>query len=140
LACVGNRWTPDSVGTLTVGSVGPRAPPLDVSCTGCVPAKITNELRTPKCRRRGTANRAAPVGASTPSRGLTEPPALTAGRLMPTQPHPPTPPPGEGPAERRFDAAYNQARRTGDLLTMGLLDEAWSAALREIRRHQTRPV
>jgi hypothetical protein len=37
----------------------------------------------------------------------------------------------EGPAERRFDAAYNQARQTGDLLTLELLDEAWSAAWRE---------
>ena len=36
-----------------------------------------------------------------------------------------------GPGERRYDAAYNQARRTGDLLTMELLDEAWSAAWRE---------
>jgi hypothetical protein len=50
---------------------------------------------------------------------------------MPTQPHPPTPPPGKGPAERRYDAAYNQARRTGDLLTLELLDECWSAAWRE---------
>jgi len=45
---------------------------------------------------------------------------------MPTQP--PTPPPGKGTAERRWTAAYNQARQTGDLLTMELLDEAWSAA------------
>jgi hypothetical protein len=30
---------------------------------------------------------------------------------MPTQPHTPTPP-GRGPAERRWTAAYNQARRT----------------------------
>jgi hypothetical protein len=44
---------------------------------------------------------------------------------------PPTPPPGKGPAERRWTAAYNQAGRTGDLLTLELLDEAWSAAWRE---------
>jgi len=41
---------------------------------------------------------------------------------MPTQP--PTPRPGRAPRS----AAYNQARQTGDLLTMELLDEAWSAA------------
>jgi hypothetical protein len=46
----------------------------------------------------------------------------------PTQP--PTPP-GKGPAERRWDAAYNQARRTGDLLTLELLDQAWADAWRE---------
>jgi hypothetical protein len=50
---------------------------------------------------------------------------------MPTQPHPPTPLRGKGPAERRWTAAYNQARRTGDLLTMELLDDAWAAAWRE---------
>ena len=49
---------------------------------------------------------------------------------MPTQPHTPTPP-GKGPAERRWDAAYRDARRTGDLLTLELLDDAWSAAWRE---------
>ena len=43
----------------------------------------------------------------------------------------PTQPPAKGPAERRWDAAFNQARRTGDLLTMELLDEAWSASWRE---------
>jgi hypothetical protein len=48
---------------------------------------------------------------------------------MPSRPHTPTPP-GKGPAERRWDAAYHQARQTGDLLTMELLDEAWSAAWR----------
>jgi hypothetical protein len=47
----------------------------------------------------------------------------------PTQP--PTPPPGKGPAERRWTAAYNQARQTGDLLTIELLDDAWAAAWRE---------
>jgi hypothetical protein len=41
---------------------------------------------------------------------------------MPTQPHTPTPP-GKGPAERRWAAAYNQARRTGDLLSTAKL---WS--------------
>jgi hypothetical protein len=46
----------------------------------------------------------------------------------PTQP--PTPP-GKGPAERRWNAAYNGARRTGDLLTLELLDDAWSAAWQE---------
>jgi hypothetical protein len=50
---------------------------------------------------------------------------------MPTQPHPPTPPPGKGPAERRWNAAYREARRSGDLLTLELLDDAWSAAWRE---------
>ena len=49
---------------------------------------------------------------------------------MPTQPHTPTPP-GKGPAERRWNAAYNQARQTGDLLTLELLDDAWAAAWRE---------
>ena len=47
----------------------------------------------------------------------------------PTQPR--TPPPGKGPAERRWTAAYNQARQTGDLLTLELLDDAWSAAWQE---------
>jgi hypothetical protein len=36
---------------------------------------------------------------------------------MPTQPHPPTEP-RKGPAGRRWNAAYNRARQTGDLLTM----------------------
>jgi hypothetical protein len=43
---------------------------------------------------------------------------------------PPTPP-GKGPAERRWAAAYREARRSGDLLTLELLDDAWSAAWRE---------
>jgi hypothetical protein len=47
---------------------------------------------------------------------------------MPTQPHPPTSPPAKGPAERRWAAAYNQARRTGDLAELELLDEAWAKA------------
>ena len=46
---------------------------------------------------------------------------------MPTQPH--THPPN--PERARRTAAYNQARQTGDLLTMELLDEAWAAAWRE---------
>jgi hypothetical protein len=50
---------------------------------------------------------------------------------MPTQPQTPTPPPGKGPAERRWTAAYNQARQTGDLLILELLDDAWAAAWRE---------
>jgi len=50
---------------------------------------------------------------------------------MPTQPHPPTPPPGKGPALRRWAAAYREARRSGDLLTLELLDDAWAAAWRE---------
>jgi hypothetical protein len=49
---------------------------------------------------------------------------------MPTQPHPPTEP-RKGPAERRWNAAYNRARQTGDLLTMELLDQAWADAWRE---------
>jgi hypothetical protein len=32
---------------------------------------------------------------------------------------------------RRWDAAYREARRSGDLLTIELLDDAWSAAWRE---------
>jgi hypothetical protein len=32
---------------------------------------------------------------------------------------------------RRWDAAYRDARLSGDLLTLELLDEAWSAAWRE---------
>jgi len=44
----------------------------------------------------------------------------------PSQPR--TQPPGKGPAERRWTAAYNQARQTGDLLTLELLDEAWADA------------
>jgi hypothetical protein len=46
---------------------------------------------------------------------------------MPTQPHTPTEP-GKGPAERRYNAAYNEARRTGDLLTLEMLDQCWSDA------------
>jgi hypothetical protein len=46
----------------------------------------------------------------------------------PTQP--PTPQPGKGPALRRWDAAYREARRSGDLLTLELLDDAWAAAWR----------
>ena len=44
----------------------------------------------------------------------------------PTQPT--TPPPGRGPAERRWNAAYRNARQTGDLLTLELLDDPWAAA------------
>jgi hypothetical protein len=29
---------------------------------------------------------------------------------------------------RRWDAAYREARRSGDLLTLELLDDAWAAA------------
>jgi hypothetical protein len=50
---------------------------------------------------------------------------------MPTQPHTPTPPPGKGPAERRWAAAYREARRSGDLLSIELLDDAWASAWRE---------
>jgi hypothetical protein len=44
---------------------------------------------------------------------------------------PTQPPPGKGPAERRWAAAYREAGRSGDLLTIELLDDAWSAAWRE---------
>jgi hypothetical protein len=50
---------------------------------------------------------------------------------MPTQPHTPPTPPGKGPAERRWDAAYRDARLSGDLLTIELLDDAWAAAWQE---------
>jgi hypothetical protein len=46
--------------------------------------------------------------------------------MQPTQPQP-----GKGPALRRWDAAYREARRSGDLLTLELLDDAWAAAWRE---------
>jgi hypothetical protein len=49
-------------------------------------------------------------------------------------------PPGKGPAERRWDAAYRDARQTGDLLTLELLDDAWSAVVAGIRHRRTRPV
>ena len=49
---------------------------------------------------------------------------------MPTQPHTPAEP-GKSPAERRYNAAYNEARRTGDLLTLEMLDECWADAWRE---------
>ena len=38
---------------------------------------------------------------------------------------------GSGPADRRWAAAYREARRSGDLLTLELLDDAWAAAWRE---------
>jgi hypothetical protein len=41
---------------------------------------------------------------------------------------PTQPPPGKGPAERRWTAAYNTARQLGDLLTLEQLDDAWAAA------------
>jgi hypothetical protein len=46
---------------------------------------------------------------------------------QPTQ----SPTPGKGPAERRWAAAYRNARQSGDLLTLELLDDAWAAAWRE---------
>ena len=46
-------------------------------------------------------------------------------------PEPTQPPPRKGPAVRRWDAAYRDARRTGALLTLELLDDAWAAAWQE---------
>jgi hypothetical protein len=48
-----------------------------------------------------------------------------------SEPTQPPSSPGKGLAERRWAAAYREARRSGDLLTLELLDDAWSAAWRE---------
>jgi hypothetical protein len=50
---------------------------------------------------------------------------------MPTQPHPPTPPPGKGPTQRRYTATVNAARHAGDLEALDVLQDAMAQARRQ---------